>query len=63
MSTRNKTPTIIVNSQKENYEKEVAISKKLISHFDMNVFSRVVLILSQLTAFVLELQQKNNNIS
>ena len=35
------------------------ISKKLISHFDMNVFLRVVWMLSQLTAFVLKLQQKN----
>ena len=34
-------------------------TKKLISHFDMNVFPRVVWILSQLTAFVLKLQQKN----
>ena len=33
--------------------------KRLISHFDMNVFRRVVWILSQLTAFVLKLQQKN----
>ena len=35
------------------------IWKKLISHFDMNVFLRVVWILSQLTAFVLKLQQEN----
>ena len=35
------------------------ILKKLISHFDMNVFSRVVRILSQPTASVLKLQQKN----
>ena len=35
------------------------ISKNLISHFHMNVFSRVVWILSQLTAFVLKPQQKN----
>ena len=35
------------------------ISKKLISHFDLNVFSRVVWILWQLTAFILELNQKN----
>ena len=35
------------------------ISKKLISHFDMNILLRVVWILLQLTAFVLELQQKN----
>ena len=33
-------------------------SKKLISHFDLNVFSRVVWILSQFTAFALKLQQK-----
>ena len=35
------------------------ISNKLISHFDVNVFLRVVWILPQLTAFVLKLQQKN----
>ena len=35
------------------------ISNKLISHFDMNVFPRVVWTLLQLTAFVLKLQQKN----
>ena len=35
------------------------ISKKLISDFDLNVFLVVVWILSQLTAFVLKLQQKN----
>ena len=35
------------------------ISKKLISHSDMNVFLRVVWMLSQLTTFVLKLQQKN----
>ena len=33
--------------------------KRLISHFDMNVFPRVVWIFSQLTAFVLKLEQKN----
>ena len=32
--------------------------KKLISHFDMNVFPRLVWILSLLTAFVLKLLQK-----
>ena len=31
------------------------ILKKLISHFDMNVFRRVVWVLSQPTAFVLKL--------
>ena len=36
-----------------------AISRKLISNFDLNVFSIVVWILSQLTAFVLKLQLKN----
>ena len=35
------------------------ISKKLISHFDLNVFYRVVLIFSQLATFVLKFQQKN----
>ena len=35
------------------------ILKKLISHFDVNVFPRVVWILSQPTAFLLKLQQKN----
>ena len=35
------------------------ISKKLISHFDLNVFWRVVLIFSQLATFVLKFQQKN----
>ena len=35
------------------------ISRKLISHFDINVFPRVVWILSQLTAFVLKFLQKN----
>ena len=35
------------------------ILRKLISHFDINVFPRVVWILSQLTAFVLKFQQKN----
>ena len=35
------------------------ISKKLRSHFDMNVFPKVVWMLSQLTAFVLKLPQKN----
>ena len=35
------------------------ISKKLIPHFDMKVFPRIVWILSQLTAFVLKLQQKH----
>ena len=34
-------------------------SKKLTSHFDMNVFPRIVWILLQLTAFVLKRQQKN----
>ena len=29
------------------------------SHFDMNVFPRVVWILSQITTFALKLQQKN----
>ena len=33
--------------------------KRLISHFDVNVFPRVVWILPQLTAFVLKLQKKN----
>ena len=33
--------------------------KRLISYFNVNVFPRVVWILSQLTAFVLKLQQKN----
>ena len=33
--------------------------KNLISDFDINVFLRVVWILSQLRAFALELQQKN----
>ena len=33
--------------------------KKLIPHSDMNVFPRVVWILSHSTAFVLKLQQKN----
>ena len=32
--------------------------RKLISHFDMNVFPRLVWILSLLTAFVLKLLQK-----
>ena len=36
-----------------------AIFKKLISHFDLNVFLIAVWILLQLTAFVLKLQQKN----
>ena len=35
------------------------ISKKLILHFDLNVFWRVVWIFSQLTTFVLKFQQKN----
>ena len=35
------------------------ILNKLISHFDMNFFPRVVWILSQITAFVLKIQQKN----
>ena len=51
MNTRN----IILLS---TYEEE-AIPKKLISHFDMNIFQKVVWILSQLIAFNLKLQQKN----
>ena len=35
------------------------ISKKLMLHFNQNVFLRVAWILSQITAFVLKLQQKN----
>ena len=35
------------------------ISKKLRSHFDLNVSPKVVWMLSQLTAFVLKLPQKN----
>ena len=35
------------------------MSKKLISHFGMNIFSRIVWVLSQPTAFVLKPQQKN----
>ena len=35
------------------------ILKKLMSHFELNVFSGVGWILSQLTAFFLKLQQKN----
>ena len=35
------------------------ISKKLVSYFDLNVFQRVVWMLSQLTAFVLKLRPEN----
>ena len=35
------------------------ISRKLISHLDMNVFPRVVWMLSQLTDFVLKFPQKS----
>ena len=35
------------------------ISKKLISHFDLNVFWTVAWIFSQLATFVLKFQQKN----
>ena len=35
------------------------ISKKLILHFDLNVFWRVGWIFSQLATFVLKFQQKN----
>ena len=35
--------------------------KKLISHFNLKVFLRVVWILSQLTAFVLKPQQKRRH--
>ena len=35
------------------------ISKKFVSYLDLNVFQRVVWMLSQLTAFVLKLRQEN----
>ena len=35
------------------------ISKKLVSYFNLNVFQRVVWMLSQLTALALKLRQEN----
>ena len=35
------------------------ISKKLVSYFNLNVFQRVVWMLSQLTVLVLKLRQEN----
>ena len=51
-------PTIIEKFPKRQLWGGSVLSKKLISYFDMNVLSRTVWILSQLTAFILKLQQK-----
>ena len=49
-------PKIIEKFSKRQLWEESVISK---GYFNVNVFPRVVWILSQLTAFVLKLQQKN----
>ena len=59
MNNHEQPSTMIEKFPRRQLWKRCAISKKLISHFDPNVFSIVVWILSQLTVFVLKLRQKS----